>query len=67
MWAENEAAKKKNKVTKPCLLQANIFCNDDEFLDLNIEENMAEMERTILPFWKKEKKDILLLMATIAV
>jgi len=50
LWAENEAAKKKNKVTKPCLLQANIFCNDDEFLDLDIEENMVEMERTILPF-----------------
>ena len=53
MWAENEAAKKKNKVTKQCFLQAKIFCNDDEFLDLDIEENMAEMERTILPFLEK--------------
>lgn len=52
LWAENEAAKKKNKVTKPCLLQANIFCNDA----VSSNKNIGEVKKVSIGGSRNEKQ-----------
>lgn len=50
IWAESEVGKEKNRGKEPCVLQADIYCKNTEFFDLDIKENMIQLEKTVGPY-----------------
>lgn len=46
-WALQESLKRKGPNREPAVLSADLICNEEEFFDLDIEENMKRLVGTI--------------------